>query len=125
MSGTSLAVAYFLLQISGALQTMHAKTKVAGEGWAQQNNGLLVSVFRPFAIWVVISCSLMFGYASQPLHKRAQLYEGLFIAGTVLLAVAVGFLLARNMPPMSIIPFVMLQSGLLALLWAGQQYASQ
>ena len=48
---------------------MHAKTKVAGEGWAQQNNGLW-SAYSVFAIWVVISCSLMFGYASQPLHKR-------------------------------------------------------
>ena len=57
-----------------------------------------------------------------PSHYTSAASEGLFIAGTVLLAVAVGFLLAHNMPP--IIPFVMLQSGLLALLWAGQQYAA-
>ena len=119
MSGTSLAVAYFLLQSSATMQTLEYRKKGQGQGQG--------GVFGIGALlfWAVLSSALMFGYADQPLHKRAQLYEGLFITGTVLLTAAVTFMFARSMPRMTIFSLAIMQAGLLALLWAGQQHATQ
>lgn len=120
MSGTSLAVAYFLLQGSATVQTFAYRKEGQGQG------GVLG--IGAFVFWVVLSSALMFGYATHPLHKRAQLYEGLFITGTVLLTAAVSFMLARkphNISAMTIFPLAIMQAGLLALLWAGQQHATQ
>ena len=104
MTGMSLAVAYLLLSVSTMQQAAPGPQ----------------SVFAVLGVWILLSSTLMFVYALRAHQARAALYEGLFIAGTLL---TVGLVVhaiwndsASGLDLQARLTLLMLQAGMLALL---------
>lgn len=111
----SLAVAYLLLQITSA-STMQQVAQVTRPEAAM------------LGIWILLSSTLMFVYAFRTHQARARLYEGLFIAGTLVVVGLLVYAVSRGTAQADMLArlaLLALQAGILALLWAGRQMATE